>query len=404
MTVSTTTSRADYTGNGATTAFAVPFYFLEDSHLTVLRTQISTGVITTLALTTNYTVSGAGNPAGGTVTCVVAPTADQKISILRNVPLTQLNTYVPNDPFPAASHERALDKLTMEVQQLDEAIDRAIALPPNTPAGTVSAALPTPEANKFIGWNGSGTGLQNLDASSLASVTSFANAFSDTFSGNGVQTAFTLSSNPGSQANLRVSISGVVQRPTIDYIWVSGTTLTFTSAPASGTNNILVQYTTAAPGVPNISSLGVNLSVSLEQFHTSGGGANATWQAALDAAATAVSGAGGGEITAYRDTSYTFTGYPAVIPAGVLIRGRPNITRFVLPSTGGSLLQFVGSLGTSYTLNSNTAIGANTISLTTNTSLAVGDLLRITRTPPAPITLGTWTQIVEVESLSLIHI
>lgn len=247
MTVSTTTSRADYTGNGTTTAFAVPFYFLDDSHLTVLRTQISTGVITTLAITTNYTVSGAGNPAGGTVTCVVAPTTDQKISILRNVPLTQLNTYVPNDPFPAASHERALDKLTMEVQQLDEAIDRALTLPPNTPAGTVSSALPSPVANRLIGWDNSATALQNVDAQTLATIITSGNTYSDLFSGNGVQTAFTLSNNPGSISNLDVSISGVTQRPGIDYTWVSGTTLTISPAPASGTNNILVRYGNALP-------------------------------------------------------------------------------------------------------------------------------------------------------------
>lgn len=247
MTVSTTTSRADYTGNGTTTAFAVPFYFLDDSHLTVLRTQISTGVITTLAITTNYTVSGAGNPAGGTVTCVVAPTTDQKISILRNVPLTQLNTYVPNDPFPAASHERALDKLTMEVQQLDEAIDRALTLPANTAAGSVSAALPSPVANRLIGWDNTATALQNVDAQTLATIITSGNTYSDLFSGNGVQTAFTLSNNPGSVSNLDVSISGVTQRPNIDYTWVSGTTLTISPAPAAGTNNILVRYGNALP-------------------------------------------------------------------------------------------------------------------------------------------------------------
>jgi hypothetical protein len=247
LTVSTTTSRADYNGNGTTTAFAVPFYFLDQTHLTVLRTQISTGVITTLALTTNYTVTGAGNPAGGTVTCLVAPTADQKLSILRNVPLTQLNTYVPNDPFPAASHERALDQLTMEVQQLDEAIDRALTLPANTPAGTVSTSLPTPAANQVIGWNNAATGLQNIDAQTLATIVTSGNAYTDIFSGDGVQTAFNLSSNPGSVSNLSVSISGVVQRPAVDYTWVSGTTLTISPAPASGTNNILVQYTNALP-------------------------------------------------------------------------------------------------------------------------------------------------------------
>lgn len=126
MTVQSTTARADYTGNGSTTAFTVPFYFLDATHLVVYRTQISTGVVTTLALTTDYTVAGAGVPAGGTVTAVVAPTTDQKISILRNVPHTQLTHYVPNDPFPAASHEQALDHLTMEMQQVQEQIDRAV--------------------------------------------------------------------------------------------------------------------------------------------------------------------------------------------------------------------------------------------------------------------------------------
>ena len=142
----------------------------------------------------------------------------------------------------------------------------------------------------------------------------------------------------------------------------------------------------------------LGLSVSLESYHTSGGGANATWQAALDAACSALSGTGG-EITAYRDIEYAFTGYPAVIPAGVLIRGRPNITRFKLPSTGGNLLRFQGSLGTSYTLNSNAAIASNTISLTTNTSLAVNDTLLITNDPVA-LSLGVYTQIVEVESIT----
>ena len=131
MTVQTTTLRADYTGNGTTTAFTVPFYFLDPTHIVVYRTQISTGVITTLALTTDYTVTGAGVGTGGTATMTVAPTTDQQISILRNVPQTQLTHYVPNDPFPSASHENALDQLTMEVQQMQEQLNRTAQLPVN---------------------------------------------------------------------------------------------------------------------------------------------------------------------------------------------------------------------------------------------------------------------------------
>lgn len=240
MTVSTQTSRADYTGNGVTTSFAVPFYFLDNSHLTVLRTQISTGVVTTLALTTDYGVTGAGVSSGGAVICTTAPTTDQKLSILRSVPLTQLVHYVPNDPFPAATHEQALDQLTMEVQQVNEIAGRALTLPANTTG--VSAALPTPSSNKLIGWNSVATGLQNVDVSTIATQVAYGTARYDLFSGTGSQTAFTLTANPGAIANLDVSISGVTQRHGIDFTWTTGTTLTFTSAPPVGVNNVLVRY------------------------------------------------------------------------------------------------------------------------------------------------------------------
>ena len=60
----------------------------------------------------------------------------------------------------------------------------------------------------------------------------------DSFSGNGAATAFTLS-QPTVTNDVRVVVENVVQDPTVAYA-VSGTTLTFTSAPVSGTNNIYV--------------------------------------------------------------------------------------------------------------------------------------------------------------------
>ena len=60
-----------------------------------------------------------------------------------------------------------------------------------------------------------------------------ANYSPDTFTGTGAQTAFTLSNNPGTQANVDVHIDGLLMTPTTDYS-VSGTALTFVSAPALG--------------------------------------------------------------------------------------------------------------------------------------------------------------------------
>ena len=62
------------------------------------------------------------------------------------------------------------------------------------------------------------------------------------FSGNGSTTSFTLPVACVSAAQIIVVVDNVTQNPSSAYT-VSGTTLTFTSAPLNGTNNIWVQYT-----------------------------------------------------------------------------------------------------------------------------------------------------------------
>lgn len=63
----------------------------------------------------------------------------------------------------------------------------------------------------------------------------------DYFSGTGSQTAFTLTRTVNSVNDIEVVINNVVQQPSTAYT-LSGTTITFTSAPSSGTNNIYVRY------------------------------------------------------------------------------------------------------------------------------------------------------------------
>jgi hypothetical protein len=63
----------------------------------------------------------------------------------------------------------------------------------------------------------------------------------DTFSGTGAQTVFTpLTRAPAGTASIAVFISGVYQPPSA--YSVNGVTLTFASAPASSTNNIIVLH------------------------------------------------------------------------------------------------------------------------------------------------------------------
>lgn len=71
--------------------------------------------------------------------------------------------------------------------------------------------------------------------------TPFTAAFlTDTFSGNGSTVAFTMSVAPANTSSILVAVTGVVQDPST--YSVSGTTLTFSQAPPSGTSNISVRY------------------------------------------------------------------------------------------------------------------------------------------------------------------
>ena len=59
------------------------------------------------------------------------------------------------------------------------------------------------------------------------------------FSGDGSTTAFTMSKSVLLVTDIEVFVDNVQQEPTTAYT-VSGTTLTFTEAPANGTNNVYV--------------------------------------------------------------------------------------------------------------------------------------------------------------------
>jgi len=79
-----------------------------------------------------------------------------------------------------------------------------------------------------------------IEVQSVSNLNLYSTITYQDFSGTGSQTAFTMSVSPPNAASVLVAISGVVQDP-VNYT-VAGTTLTFTTAPAAGTNNISVRY------------------------------------------------------------------------------------------------------------------------------------------------------------------
>lgn len=158
MTISTTMSRITYAGDGSTVSFAVPFIFFGADEIDVIERSLANGSETQKTLSSDYTVSG-GNGAGGTVTAASAPGAEKSWTIARRTNRTQMVDYTPNDPFPAETHERALDRLTALVQELDDKVGRSASLSPTSPA--MSITLPDPEAGHFLCWKSDLSGLEN---------------------------------------------------------------------------------------------------------------------------------------------------------------------------------------------------------------------------------------------------
>ena len=81
----------------------------------------------------------------------------------------------------------------------------------------------------------------------------------DYFNGTGSQTAFTLTRLVNSVNDIEVVINNVVQQPNAAYN-LSGYTITFTSAPSAGTQNIYVRYLTTILNTISVSpdTIGLN--------------------------------------------------------------------------------------------------------------------------------------------------
>jgi hypothetical protein len=255
MTVASTTNSVSYAGNGASVAFTIPFYFLANAHLLVTL-RSAAGVETTQAITTNYSVTGAGVPAGGTLTMLVAPPSGSTLLIRRSPTVTQELDYVPNDPFPAESHEKGLDKLTMIAQDHAYLLGaggagdgRVLKLRETDTDG--SGAYDARE-NRITNL---GTGVEVDDAVNLAQMQTYVSTvvgaiggyvdpLTWTFTGDGTTAVFAINGATVASPNAyHAAIDGLLQTPSTDFtIALSPATITFSPAPPSGAA-ILVRST-----------------------------------------------------------------------------------------------------------------------------------------------------------------
>lgn len=229
MTVSVQTPYTAATANGVTTVFPYSFQILDAADLNVTLD----GVIQT----TGFTVSGVGDDLGGNVTFSVAPANTVAVLLARNPVLDRDTDYAQFGKIPSAILNADFDRIWLTLQKFANDFRRALKLPVDTATDQLIDSTAGERANALVTFDPNGN-LAITPITSIAVNVSSGSFTVDTFDGNGATVNFTLSRAPGVINNTTVFVGGSYLRK--DQYSISGTTLTFDVAPASGTSNIEV--------------------------------------------------------------------------------------------------------------------------------------------------------------------
>jgi len=258
--INSTVPRAEYAADGTTTAFPAPFAFLKAADLKVWVGSAEQ------QLDTDYTVTGEGTTAGGTVTFTGAPATGQSVVISRQATIARTSDFLPGGSLRADTLNDELDRLTLSLQEAEAARGRSLRIADHD-ADAAPGALPSRalRASRVLAFNDQGdpvagpatSTLSDIegavtsvtddaaaaaasalsaanDAASVADVAALVQNIPATLSatGDGETVAFTLSRVPVDDKALLVSLDGIVQHGAA--FSTADTVLTFASAPPDG--------------------------------------------------------------------------------------------------------------------------------------------------------------------------
>ena len=152
MTIETQQGKKSWIGDGSTTSYPYSYPFLNASDIEVYLDGNKQTSGFSVQNKTDYST-------GANIIFDVAPAEGVLIVIRRNIPMTQEISYPENGEFPAKSHEKSLDKLTMLVIDNNK---ETLKVGPATPED-FDATFPVPEANKALKITADGKGFTMSD-------------------------------------------------------------------------------------------------------------------------------------------------------------------------------------------------------------------------------------------------
>jgi hypothetical protein len=266
MTVAASTRlNGPYSGNDVTVAFAYTWRIEANTELRVILRD-EDGEDVTQTLTTHYTVSGVSVDGGGNVTFVTAPATGEVVIIEGVKPKTQTVEYTATERFPYDSHQAGMDKLLRIDQEQQRDLDRALKFPhgetvyrlPLKPADvtkllaqTIDGEIVHVTTDAPAGADGDSAytvavnnGYVGTEPEWLETLIGTSSRDEQVFSGDAVDTTFVFTGMViTDKLNIMIFVDGIVQRESDYGLSNDGTdtTITFTSAPPLGTDNIVMR-------------------------------------------------------------------------------------------------------------------------------------------------------------------
>lgn len=173
MTIANTSRLAGpFIGNSVQTAFPFSFKVFSGADVSVVRTETSTGIATTLTLNSDYTVSLStdqnANP-GGTVVLSSPLATGSTLVLTTNLPATQTLDLTNNGGFYPRTISDALDRIVILIQQMFSNVGRSVKFPLGD---TANADLPpaAQRANNLLGFDATGKPVAVMPAAQSASA------------------------------------------------------------------------------------------------------------------------------------------------------------------------------------------------------------------------------------------
>lgn len=169
--------RVQYVASVAQVDFDYPFPIFVDADLIVDVDGV------TQVLATDYTVSGEGDDAGGTVTLIVPATGGEIVTIYRNLAIERITDFQQNGEFSSTAFNDELDRITLVQQELRASIGRALRVGMTDTGTDASFELPAKASRlgKYLYFNGT-TGLPEM-ATALTGSTLSASAINGYING-----------------------------------------------------------------------------------------------------------------------------------------------------------------------------------------------------------------------------